>query len=433
MESTQKLTDPEEFIKCNQEPFQELLSFIDFAEADKFTLGFIEVNFSSEVDILLNHLKQHFQDEEVQIEVFRFPDPSLRFLRDALKEEIPKRNISSHKKTVLVIRDLEYAIGVYGNYPPFLQDLNFVRDAYKIYVRYPVLFVLPDFAMTRVTRFAPDFWDWRSGIFRFKTTQETRDFVENQTLKFDGYISSLNIPEKQEKIDNYHRLLMEYRPTGQQMKEEDIVKYSDILYKLGAINESQGNYTKARQYLEDSLEFATRKEDLSLKAGIINLLGWCDYKQGNYQLAMISCQQSLTIAREIQNRGEESNSLDNIGNVYDSQGEYSQAIKYHQQSLQIRREIGDRSGIAASLNNIGNIYQSQGEYGQAIKYHQQSLQIRREIGDRSGIASSLNNIGNIYQSQGEYSQAIKYHQQSLQIRREIGDRSGIAASLNNIG
>ncbi|MEM9539802.1 MAG: tetratricopeptide repeat protein, partial [Cyanobacteria bacterium P01_E01_bin.42] len=392
MEETKILNDSDRFIEYNQESFQELLSFIDFAEEDDFTLGFIEINFAPEIDILVERLRQHFpEEEEVQFEVFSFPDPGLRFLRDVLKEEIPRRNIDPNKKTVLIIRDLEYSIGVYGSYPPVLADLNYVRNAYKLYVPHPMLFVLPDFAITRVIRFAPDFWDWRSCFFRFKTTQETREFFEKNTLKFDGYIEGLSVCEKQKKIDNYHRLLMEYHPTGKLIEEEENQKYGVILYKLGEVYESQGNYEKARKYLEEALELATRTNNLNLKGKSISYFGLCDYRQGKFKEAIISNEQSLNIAREIEDFEQEARALNNLGNVYASQGEYSQAIKYYQQSLEIRREIGDRYGIASSLNNLGNVYASQGEYSQAIKYYQQSLEIRREIGDRYGIASSLNN------------------------------------------
>jgi tetratricopeptide (TPR) repeat protein len=433
MEETKILTDSERFIKCNQVSFQELLTFIDFAEADKFTLGFIEINFPPEVDILVDRLRQHFPEEEVQFEVFSFPDPGLRFLRDALKEEMPKRNIDLNKKTVLIIRDLEYSIGVYGNYPPVLADLNYVRNAYKLYVPHPMLFILPDFAITRTIRFAPDFWDWRSCFFRFKTTQETRGFFENKTLKLEHDLENLKVLDKQETIDSLHRLLMEYYPTGQQVKEEDTIKYSETLYRLGKLYETQGNYARARIYLEDVLKFSTRKENFKLQNKIINLLIKCDYQEGKYQQAMISSKQVLAIAREILDPKEETISLNHLGNIYSSQGDYNKAIEYYQQSLAIQQEIGDRYGIAVSLNNLGNVCFSQGNYNKAIKYYQQSLEIKQKINDRYGLAASLNNLGNIYDSQGDYNKAMEYYQQSLKIQQEIGDRYGIAMSLSNLG
>ena len=70
------------------------------------------------------------------------------------------------KKLVLIIQGLEKSIGKNGDYPPVLQDLNFVRDAFTNSVPYPIVFFLPDYAIARVVKFAPDFWAWKSGFFR---------------------------------------------------------------------------------------------------------------------------------------------------------------------------------------------------------------------------------------------------------------------------
>ncbi len=34
-------------------------------------------------------------------------------------------------------------------------------------VPHPILFFLPDYALTRLAKYAPDFWAWRRGVFRF--------------------------------------------------------------------------------------------------------------------------------------------------------------------------------------------------------------------------------------------------------------------------
>ena len=75
--------------------------------------------------------------------------------------------VKTDRKLVLVVQGLEATIGTdgVGAYPPVLQDLNFIRDAYRQSVPHPLLFVLPDYAITRVSQYAPDFWAWSSGLF----------------------------------------------------------------------------------------------------------------------------------------------------------------------------------------------------------------------------------------------------------------------------
>ena len=171
------------------------------------------------------------------------------------------------------------------------------------------------------------------------------------------------------------------------------------------------------------------------KSDSLNNLGNTYQSLGNYRRAIECHQQSLEIRQEIGDRFAVGISLNNLGNVYYSQGDYSSAIDYYQQSLAIAREIGDRSGEGCSLGNLGVAYNLLGDYHKAIDYHQQSLRIKREIeiNDRNGQGISLHNLGNAYFSLGDYPRAIDYQQQSLATAREIGDRLGEWLSLNDLG
>ena len=40
---------------------------------------------------------------------------------------------------------------------------------------------LPDYAVTAVARFAPDFWAWRSGVFEFETGEAERSATFEQS------------------------------------------------------------------------------------------------------------------------------------------------------------------------------------------------------------------------------------------------------------
>ncbi|MEC4982658.1 MAG: tetratricopeptide repeat protein, partial [Oscillatoria sp. PMC 1076.18] len=115
------------------------------------------------------------------------------------------------------------------------------------------------------------------------------------------------------------------------------------------------------------------REDWRYTASLTSL-GNAYNSLGEYRRAIEFQQQSLEIFRAIGDRRGEANSLGNLGNAYDSLGEYQRAIDFYQQSLEIFRAIGDRGGEATSLNNLGSAYYSLGEYQRAIEFHQQSLE-----------------------------------------------------------
>jgi tetratricopeptide (TPR) repeat protein len=428
-----------QFLAANSQPLAELLTFIDFAE--NLAIAFVEVNFAPEGKTLVDALQQHPQCQDIQFVVFDFVEqPELRFLRDELLQQLATVPHQVDKKLVLIVRGLERSIGVTGNDPPVLQDLNFIRDAYKHSVPHPMLFVLPDYAVTRVAKFAPDFWAWRSGVFQFKTTKQTRDqammFLEPE-MDNRWYEEPVSL----ERIETLERLLMELHPSGKAIATEDINTCSDILHQLGVAYLSQDNPRKAQGYLVEALKLAEQRDDLALQARVKRDLDVAFTKQGQYEKAIDYAQQSLEITRQIGDHKGEADSLIDLGAAYNSFGEYQRAIDFYQQALEITWRIGDRTGEAVLLNNLSNAYYALGEFQQAIYFLQQSLGIQRQIGDspqerwlqRKSEAVSLNNLGASYYSLGEYQRAIDFYQQSLEIQWQIIDHKGEANSLGNLG
>ena len=423
------------FRSLNNDAIQSLLAMLDLSQG--FTIAFAECNFWQDGVALVAALNEEIASdpewEELQLEAWEFNDPDLRYLLDELSKRLETLPRQDGKKLVLILRGLENAIGVVGDYPPFLVDLNFVRDAYARIVPHPVVFVLPDYAITRVANFAPDFWAWKSGVFKFQISQEAREFVLeklNSARILDNYLK----PEKQERIDLLHRLLMAANPSGSDPASNPNESIQiNILIQLGLAYFSLSEFNQAIDFYDQALSLARKLGDRNGEANSLNNLGNAYCSLGQYQQAIQFQQQSLGIRREIGDLNGEAASLGNLGVAYLSLGQYQQVIHLYQQSLEIHREIGDRNGEAASLGNLGVAYASLGQYQQAIHFLQQSLGIFKELGDLDGEASSLIGLGNAYCSLGQYQQAIYFFQQSMEINREIGDRNGEAISLGNLG
>jgi tetratricopeptide (TPR) repeat protein len=214
----------------------------------------------------------------------------------------------------------------------------------------------------------------------------------------------------------------------------DYQKAFSIYCTIDDFLDKRGFWTERVRLLESLVLQWEKTDDNRWEIGAcLNSLGNAYDSLGQYQRAIDFYQQSIEIMREISDRNGEANSLGNLGNAYDSLGQYQRAIDFHQQSLEIAREIGDRNGEARSLAGLGIAYGSLSQYQRAIDFHQQSLEIARKIGDRNGEANSLGNLGNAYDSLGQYQRAIDFQQQSLEIAREIGDRNGEARSLGGLG
>ena len=394
--SDQKLVEIKEkkqsFLEINQQAFTELLTFVDFVD-EKLNIGFVEVNFAQDRDILIEALIKHQDCQNIQFEVLNFSDPNLRFLRDELVEELKRIKVAPDKKLILLITGLEKSIGVVEDYPAVLTNLNFVRDDLRHTVCYPLLLFLPDYSLTRLAKYAPDFWAWGRKVFDFKTVHSTLvKSVKNQIF-YNRNIDSLELSEKKDRIDLLLRLLSEYRSPDNQENKLNLPNIINIYNQLGIACRSIGKYQEAIDY----------------------------------------CQKALKMAQDIGDLHGKAQSLSNLGIIKNLLGKYQEAINYYRNSLDISRQIGDRHGEAESLNNLGIAYNSLGKYQQAINYYQQSLEMLEKIGDRRIEANSLGNLGGAYYYLGEYQQAINYYQKSLEIAHQIGNRHGEANSWFNLG
>ncbi|MTJ11712.1 tetratricopeptide repeat protein [Anabaena sp. UHCC 0187] len=420
-----------QFIALNEDILAELLTFIDFSE--KFTLGFIEINFPPNGELLIEALKTNSQCEEIQFVILKFADPNLRFLRDAVIQELAKIQKEANKKLVLIIQGLEKSIGVYGEYPPFLQDLNFVRDAYKKTVPYPILFILPDYAINRLAKFAPDFWAWRSGVFRFKTLEKTRENAITQTLQSHIEIDRVEPQEKQERIEILQRLLMEYNPTCEQVNDGNLRRYGNILFELGKAYVSQHQPETAREYLAEALQIAEKLADGNSKSWVLNKIGDAYSKERKFETAINYYQQGLDIAKELKNRNAEDYALFNLGSCYLNLRQFLKARKFYQQCLEIAQELDDHDHEAINYHQLGYVAQEMREYEQAWQFYQQALTIKIEDGDIHSQAGTYHELGRVAQQMREYAQAREFYQQALDIFIEYGDRYFQAGTYHNLG
>lgn len=87
--------------------------------------------------------------------------------------------------------------------------------------------------MTRLAKYAPDFWAWGRKVFYFKGSQSTSVKTIDNNIFSDRSIDSLELPEKQERIDLLLRLLSEYSSSDKQKNKQNLPNTINIYNQLG--------------------------------------------------------------------------------------------------------------------------------------------------------------------------------------------------------
>ena len=426
-----KQPDPSEIatlLEHNQEVFQFLLAFVQMSRGLK--IGFIEVNFPPDIDKVIAALREHPKCASIQFAVLRFDDRDMRFLLEGIKAELLKISIEPEKKLVLILQGLEKAIAYSGDNPPILTNLNYARDSFPIAVSHPLLFALPDYAVTRFAQFAPDFWAWTSSTFKFQTLPETRDRL---TAEVSDYSHNPNRyfpkPEQGERIDLLERLLQEYPEDTEASSRTRL----ELLNQLGNTHRSIREFDKAKFYFQEAIDLSSELDDKSSEAKALFKLGGIYFDLREFNKASLLFERSLNLRTQI---GDHRNSAANyhmLGRVAQALRQYRKARQNYQQALAIDIEFGDRYSQASTYHHLGKVAQALREHGQAQENYQQAISIYTEFGDRYSQASTYHQLGNVAYLLREDEEAQQNYQQALAIFIEFGDRYSQAKTYHQLG
>jgi tetratricopeptide (TPR) repeat protein len=405
----------------NQYTFDSLITFLDFAEG--FKLGFVEINFDTDTQVLIDTVRKHPQGQMWQVVVLDCLRPNIGFVLDELVAQLQGVTVNPNQKLIVVVQGLENSIGMTGDYPPLLVDLNYVRNAFPQKIPHPVLFVLPDYALTRLARFAPDFWDWRAGVFQFKTPSSSLDAAFAQVFNFSKRLDGARtVVEWWQRASLLQRLAMGYRPLMQQNVAGNVQNYVRILTELGWAYDHLGETAKAKEQYKTAIVVAQDQVGMEKqKSELFYRFARLKSNQGKFEEAMELYHQSLGIAEKIGDAWRKASNLHELAYIKKMKGDTEGAIELYHQSLDIFGKIGDIRRKADTLHGLANIKRDQGKIEESTFLYQESLDIDNTIGNLQGKAANLNRLADIKVELGEIEGAIELYRQSLDIYKKIGN------------
>jgi tetratricopeptide (TPR) repeat protein len=421
-------SEVDSFITLNQEEFQFLLAFVGMSKEFKF--AFAEINFPPDNDNLITALAEQPTCQNVQFAVINVDDPELHFLLSELTLALAKITQEPAKKLILIVRGLEKSIGTTGDYPNMLANINYARDSFTTAIPHPIVFLLPDYAVTRFALFAPDFWAWTAATFKFKTTQAVLDRAVQQQSQIDpGITRTYAKPERSDRIELLERLLQEY-PEG---TESSIRTRLEVLNQLGEAHKSTRDFDTAIIYFEQALELS---RELEYQPGVANALydlgAICCYLR-EYDESNTLLQQSLALKEKIGDRRSNARTYHLLGSVAQELREWEEARSNYRQALAISEEFNDRYSQAGTYHQLGMVAQELREWEEARTNYRQALAIKEEFNDRYEQAGTYGQLGIMAHDLREWEEARTNYRQALAIFEEFNDRYSQASTYHNLG
>ena len=375
-------------------------------------------------------------------------NPSLTAALRQVVAQQPQPTEPVGQLAVVTVQGAEDLLQLSGGGTPIAQQsqlfgyLQWTREALREFP-FPVVLWLTHGLLVELVEQAPDFWSWRSGVFRFGAQPVLGERPEPPQLTPPPTPLP---PELQALLEQIDRL--------QQLPQADEATLAALYTQLGRFYGERMDSGKARQFAIQALLAAVQlqrhlKDRLALAQNLEQLGNLYFELKDQVKPAQACYEEAIGIYREVgespaetlRARLGEANTLKAIGDVLQFLDQRSEALDRYETAIGIYREVGARLGEANTLQAIGDVLQFLDQRSEALDRYETAIGIYREVGEspaetlraRLGEANTLKAIGDVLQFLDQRSEALDRYETAIGIYREVGARLGEANTLQAIG
>lgn len=195
---------------------------------------------------------------------------------------------------------------------------------------------------------------------------------------------------------------------------------SASMTSIGNIYQTQGDHTKAIDYMTRSMQICEKAGNLiGVASGFVNI-GNMYFTQRDDSAAYDSYNKALKILEKTDDKWRLGITYMNIGNIQHNWNKLDEAIQTYEKSLSMQTQVDDRHGMAGSLSNIGLVLQDKGDLDGALRYMEQAVPLYEGVGSKKGLAQTLSSMSVIYRLKGNLSKALELGERALELAKGAG-------------
>ncbi len=202
-----------------------------------------------------------------------------------------------------------------------------------------------------------------------------------------------------------------------------------MLFAAAVLAGEQGDYARAQQLFEESLDTCVELKDDRGVGVALNALAINSRDRGDFRVASLLFERCIAIWKELGDSASIARALSNLASMMKLQGEYTRAAFLFDECITMFGKAGDEAGVAWTLNYQGDVAREKADFAAARSFCEQSLAAFRKLGDGWGIASALSDLACLSCDQGNNAESRRLYGESLRMFQELGHKRGIARVL----
>jgi ATP/maltotriose-dependent transcriptional regulator MalT len=185
----------------------------------------------------------------------------------------------------------------------------------------------------------------------------------------------------------------------------------------------QGQFERAEELLNDSLQMAEEAAGREVAAFIIDSVATAAYLKGDLERARTLWEETEASFRNMDDSVALAYTLSNLGMLAIYAGNYERAETLLREGNELIQQLGEKRGIALSYHLLARLAYARDDLGGAYKHFIHALHLRYEMGDKRGVAETVEGLAAVLAAsggEGDVICAAEYLGMAEFLREKIG-------------
>lgn len=178
------------------------------------------------------------------------------------------------------------------------------------------------------------------------------------------------------------------------------------------------NPDSSRFYARKVLDAARASNNQIYEGEALRNISTAYESQGDFSQALLYGNESLTVSRQHGDAIRIAHVLNGLGMIYDQLGNFPEALRHYTEARTIYRENDDEEHLAMMDLNLGILFKAQGEYKRVVQYYRDAYAIYKKLKMPAEIAFCEANLGSVFYFTQDYDSCVYY---SLRAEKALGE------------